>query len=279
VSDDLVPLPDGRQAQIWYGGAADGPAVLFCHGCPDTRWAARTGERAAREVGVRLLCVNRPGYGRSDAHPSTMTSVADDAVAVADTLGIDDFGVLGMSVGGAYAAALAARHADRVPVLGLVATPAMTSTTDDSETVEAAMTRHRPGFEEYVAGIAPEDPDDRAVAARFLAGLPAPDAALLRARTVEDVTASVREALANHDGYLRDAALLFRDWGYRVEDVTASSHLWYGADDDRNPPAVGAWWAERLTDSRVVVRPGSTHLATLLDHWPDVLGTLTRYLD
>ena len=93
------------------------------------------------------------------------------------------------------------------------------------------------------------------------------------------MAASVREALAHHDGYVRDAALLFRDWGYRVEDVAATTYLWYGADDDRNPPEVGAWWAGRLTDSRLVVRPGTTHLATLLAHWPDVLGTLKRYLD
>lgn len=85
---DRVTLPDGRTAQLWVGGAADGPVVLFCHGCPDTRHAAMTGEQAAREAGVRLLAVNRPGYGDSDAHASSQGSVADDAVAVADLLGI-----------------------------------------------------------------------------------------------------------------------------------------------------------------------------------------------
>ena len=51
-------------------------------------------------------------------------AVADDTVALADLLGIDRFAVLGMSVGGPYALATAARHPDRVTAVGLVEAPA-----------------------------------------------------------------------------------------------------------------------------------------------------------
>lgn len=67
---DVLSLPDRRQAQFWRGGSESGPVVLFFHGTPDTRWAARFGEAAAVAVGVRLLCVNRPGYGLSTRHAS-----------------------------------------------------------------------------------------------------------------------------------------------------------------------------------------------------------------
>lgn len=115
-------LPDGRSVQFWLGGADSGAVVLFFHGCPDTRWAARTGDIAAREAGARLLCVNRQGYGRSALADSTHTSAAGDAMSVADILGIGEVSVLGMSVGGGYAAACAAAYADRVRRLGVVAT-------------------------------------------------------------------------------------------------------------------------------------------------------------
>ena len=119
---DTVELAGGRVAQLWLGGADSGPVVLFFHGCPDTRWAARSGEDAAREAGVRLLCVNRPGYGASSPAPSSHGSVADDSAEVLDLLGIAEVAALGMSVGGAYAAAFAARHPDRTRALGVVAT-------------------------------------------------------------------------------------------------------------------------------------------------------------
>ncbi|MGA9344545.1 MAG: alpha/beta hydrolase, partial [Nocardioidaceae bacterium] len=88
-SHDVLTLPDGRQAQWWDGGDPRGSAVFFFHGCPDTRHAARSGAAAARELGIRLVAVNRPGYGRSTSTESDHVSVADDTVAVADLLGID----------------------------------------------------------------------------------------------------------------------------------------------------------------------------------------------
>ena len=207
-------------------------------GGPDRR------HRAA-SAGVRLICVNRPGYGTSTPTDSTMTSVADDAVAVLDLLDVDRVGVLGMSVGGAYAAALAARHPDRVAALAIVAAPRETRSAMGA--LDAEVERARPEFAQWAAGVNAADPDDAALAARWLASQPPDDAALLGAElSTADLAASVREALACHDGYLRDAALLFSDWGFDPSDIRCPTHLWYGARDDRNPPATGQWWADRV---------------------------------
>ena len=170
-------LPDGRRAQLWTGGAAGGPTVLVCHGTPDTRWVARTGRAAATAVGVRLLSVNRPGYGTSTPARSTMSSVADDTVALLDALGLDRVAVLGMSVGGAYAAALAARHPDRVAALAVVAAPLEARTAMGP--AEAMVEQARPEFQAWAATVGVADPDDSAVAARWLGALPPADAALL----------------------------------------------------------------------------------------------------
>jgi pimeloyl-ACP methyl ester carboxylesterase len=270
-----VDLPDGRRARLWLGGAAAGPLVVVLHGCPDTRHVAMTGHEDAVAAGVRLLCVNRPGYGDSTPHAGTQASVADDAAAVARALGHERFAVLGMSVGCSYAVALAARHPERVAALGLVAAQAPVP---EPGTVEEKVERFRPGFAEHVAGIDPDDPDDTALARRFLALLPAADGALLERRVgTTGVAASVREALASPEGYLRDAALLLSPWDHQPEDVRCPVHLWFGADDERSTYAA-AGWAGRFAGATVVVRPGTTHLATLLAHWPDVLGTARSHL-
>jgi pimeloyl-ACP methyl ester carboxylesterase len=269
----ILALPDGRSAQYWLGGADSGPVVLFFHGCPDTRWAARTGEAAARDLGVRLLCVNRQGYGASSLAPSTHVSAAADALAVADALGVGEVAVLGMSVGGGYAAACAATHPARVRALGVVATLPPPEA-EPEEGVEATMAGFAPGFAEHVAGLDPQDPDDAALAGRFLAALPDPDADLLRAALgTTGVAASVREALARTEGYLRDAALTFRPWAFDVSAVRCPTWLWYGEEDQRARPG-GDWLADRIPGAELVVRPGATHWATLAAWWPDVLRTL-----
>lgn len=291
---DLVRLPDGRRAQFWHGGASAGPVVFFLHGCPDSRLAARTGDAAARRTGVRLVAVNRPGYGRSDPDESGHVSVAADTIAVADLLGIDRFAVLGMSVGGPYAIACAARHPDRVKALGVVAAPAIApemdppwhrddlSPTQQSfvtqlavSTVAEAVELVRPEFEAYVARTAPED-DDVALARRLTEGLHPQDAQLLAALPPADVAGAAREALARTDGYLRDAAVTFRRWEVRPEQVDCRTWLWYGDLDGNAPVRNGQWLAEHIPGATLVVRKQTAHLATLVEHWDEILTTLRK---
>ena len=269
----LLTLADGRAAQYWSGGAGTGPAVVFFHGCPDTRWAAMTGEAAAREVGVRLVCVNRPGYGLSSRHASSHATVADDVAEVLDLLALERVAVLGMSVGGPYAVTMATRHPDRVGALGVAASLPMDATDDDS--VDGAMERYRPDFESFVSGIDPTDPDDRALADRWLATMPAQDAALLAPAGPGFVAASVREALADPDGYLRDAALLWREWPTRPGDVRCPTRLWYGGLDVRARRG-GDWFAARIPGAVLELRATASHWATLADHWAATLGWLGR---
>src|SRR5581483_7213701 len=118
--------------------------------------------------------VNRPGYGQSDPYPSDHLSVADDLVHAADRLGVPRFALVGMSVGGPYALACAARHPDRVTAVGVVAAPAMYTAPDAPRhpladrlagtPVDEAVAVLRPDFTAYVSRMAPEDPDDAALA-------------------------------------------------------------------------------------------------------------------
>ena len=208
-----VFLADGRALRYW-SSATPGPVVLFFHGCPDTRRMAMTGDQAAHDVGVRLVAFSRPGYGSSTATESTHRSVAGDAAELLDVWGIERVAVLGMSAGGPYAAAFAATYPERTTALGLVGSPAMT-VTESAGTVEDAMERLRPEFMAWRARIDPDDEDDAALAARFLAELPEADAALLRPFGDEFVGNLAWDALVDPTGYLRDAALLFRDLGLR----------------------------------------------------------------
>jgi pimeloyl-ACP methyl ester carboxylesterase len=262
---------DGRVLQAWTGGDPDGELVAVLHGCPDTRHVAMTGDAAAREVGVRLLCVNRPGYGSSTPHASTHASVADDLAGVVSELGRTRFAVLGMSVGGGYAVACAARHPDRVTALGLVATQPPGTRRESVDDLEAEMA---PEFLRWRAGVAPDDPDDQALAYRWLSLLPPADAALAPPRTTAEVAASVREALREPDGYLRDAAIMSRPWSHGAELVRCPVRAWFGELDDRSAVAAASELLADVADVEVTVRPATTHLATLVAHWPGVLATL-----
>jgi pimeloyl-ACP methyl ester carboxylesterase len=266
---------DGRVLQGWVGGAPDGPPVAVLHGCPDTRHVAMGGDDAARAVGVRLLCVNRPGYGASSVHGSSHASVADDLAGVAHELGHERFGVLAMSVGGGYGVACAARHPDRVGVLGLVATQPPGTRHDPVDDLVAELA---PEFLAWRARVDPTDPDDAALVERWLTMLPPGDADLVAGCGTEAVASSLREALAEPWGYLRDAALMSRPWAHDPTEVRCPVHAWFGELDDRASPEAAADLLSGFGDLAVTVRPATTHLATLVAHWPEVLGALARNL-
>jgi pimeloyl-ACP methyl ester carboxylesterase len=266
-----VLLADGRVIRYW-SSATSGPIVLFFHGCPDTRRIAMTGDRAAGQAGVRLLAFNRPGYGSSTPTASTHTSVARDAAELLDIWGIEKVAVLGMSVGASYAAAFAATYPERTTALGLVSAQGMTATDVDGS-VEDAMQRMRPEFMAWRERIDPDDEDDAALAARFLAELPEDDAALLREFDDEFVGGLVWEAVIKPEGYLRDAALLFRAWDFDPAAISCPVSMWIGSDDDQ-AVASADWWTEQLPQVRVEVLPGTSHLAALVTQWPQILRRL-----
>ena len=272
----LVRLPDGRRLHVWEGGDPLGHPVVFLHGCPDCRLAAVPGSPAASALGVRLISFSRPGYGSSDPCESDHLTVADDIVALVDALGIDRFALIGMSVGGPYALACAARHPVRVTSVAMVAAPVPSARPELLPlTVDEGIEFFRPDFEQYVARVAPTDPD---VLARALPLLPAPDAASLAGLPAELVAASIRESLARTGGYLRDAAVTFTRWPFSLADVTCPVHLFYGSLDPGAPPSFGHWYADNLADTHLTVLDDTGHLGALLENWDRILESVRPLL-
>ena len=268
-----VFLSDGRALRYWNGGT-DGPVVLVFHGCPDTRRIAMTGAKAAYDAGVRLLAFNRPGYGSSTPAASTHTSVASDAAELLDLWGIDRVAVLGMSVGGSYAAAFAATYPDRVTAMALVSAQGNT-VTDTEGTVEDAVERMRPEFMDWRAKIDPDDEDDAALAARFLAELPAADAALApRVRRRVRRLPGLRGAGEAGGLPPRRGPAVPRRGTSTPSAVRCPTTVWCGELDDNalSRRALVGRAACRRHD--VDVLPGTTHLATLLTQWPAILRRL-----
>jgi pimeloyl-ACP methyl ester carboxylesterase len=125
MPDQTLPLPDGRVVGYADYGSADGTGVLWCHGGPGSRLEPAAFAPDAAESGLRIIGIDRPGYGLSSPKPErTIADWVPDGLAVADALALDRFVTVGCSTGGAYALALAALAPARV--LGVVACCALT---------------------------------------------------------------------------------------------------------------------------------------------------------
>jgi pimeloyl-ACP methyl ester carboxylesterase len=118
--DHQIKSPDGRIISFSDFGNQDQIPVLWCHGGPGSRLEPQSEEAKANAAGLRLIGIDRPGYGASSPQPGR--SICDwtaDALAVADYLNIEQFFIVGTSTGGAYALATAAVAPERI--LGVIA--------------------------------------------------------------------------------------------------------------------------------------------------------------
>ena len=270
-------LPDGRRLDVWQGGDPLGTPLVFFHGTPGGRLQAALGDGAASRAGVRLLAFSRPGYGGSTDAPTTLSSVGRDAGLFADALGLDGFAVLGVSGGGPYAVATAAELPDRVRVVGVVAGIGPLLVLDPAAADDAAVRAALAG--DHDSAIALQDasmtggalgngPGTRAAGVR-VGGFVSPE-------ILEPWTAVGRPGVPSYRGVSRDTLAFTAGWDVELADVRAPVHLWYGDRDRTVGLEHGEWLHTHLPTSRLVVREGAGHAATLLAHWADVLTDLAR---
>jgi len=228
------------------------------------------------QLGVRLIAFDRPGYGNSDRLLGrTVADIADDVVAIADTLGISNFAVLGRSAGGPHALACAALMPERVTraaVLVGLAPP-------DAEGLEwqagmaasnvTAFTIAANSLEVLAAKLEPEAAAIRANPAQLLAALDAEMADADRL-IVGDVgikillMAAYAEALrASSSGWVDDVLALASDWGFDPASVSVPVLLWHGDRDVFSPPSHLQWLADRIQFAEVIIQAGAAHFSAL----------------
>ena len=117
--DQSIRLASRRTVGFADFGRPGDPAVLWCHGGPGSRLEPAYVAPSALDAGLRIVGLDRPGYGLSTPQPGrAIRDWVDEALTVADHLGIDRFVTVGISTGGAYALAVAASAPERV--LGVV---------------------------------------------------------------------------------------------------------------------------------------------------------------
>jgi len=116
-------LNKGRHLSYFKYGSKSGTPVFYFHGFPGSHLEVEmnNGDEIAKMLNIRLIAVNRPGYGDSDFQPKrSLLDWPDDIVELADSLGINKFSVVGGSGGGPYAIACAYKIPDRIKKVGVV---------------------------------------------------------------------------------------------------------------------------------------------------------------
>jgi pimeloyl-ACP methyl ester carboxylesterase len=115
VQGETTGFASVNGVRLFYATIGEGPPVVLLHGglANSDYWGLQVAALAPRH---RVILVDSRGHGRStrDARPFGYDLMADDVVALLDTMHIDRADIVGWSDGGIIGLDLAIRHPDRV---------------------------------------------------------------------------------------------------------------------------------------------------------------------
>ncbi len=253
-----MPLIRANGVDLFYDftGPAEAPVVVFSNSLGTTleMWDAQIRALSNR---FRCLRYDTRGHGRSPVRDEALSidDLADDCAGLLDALGIDKAHVVGLSLGGMTAQALAVRHPDRVASLVLMATAA-----------------HLPS---------PDSWDQRARTVREQGMAALVDVVMQRWFTADTVALApervkpVRDRFESLDprGYAV-ACLAIRDMDLRgrIGAVRVPTLVIAGEDDPATPIEMAEEIARLIPGAELTVVPEAAHLIAL--EQPDVVNLL-----
>lgn len=273
MTDDTLTV-DGAQVRWYAAGDADAPVtVMWHHGTPNIGAPPAPLLDAARDLGVRFVSFDRPGYGGSDAAgPRAVADLVPVIRAVADASGAERLAHLAHSGGGPSALAVAHADPERTPAVALVAsiTPPsglglkwFTGMAGAGTAELKAALKGGDALREHLesADFDPEIFTERDH--RILEG----DWAWLGEMAAAGVETGI-------DGAVYDNLSFVGPWGFDVADVEVPVLVVQGTDDRIVPAQHGRWLASTLPHAEHWEREGEGHLS-VLSSGRDILAWLT----
>jgi len=284
--DRTLRARDGRQIGFASFGDPDGVPVFYFHGLVSSRLEGALAHAAALRRNVRIVALDRPGFGLSDPRPGhRIVDFADDVEDVADALGLRQFSLASVSTGGPFALATAARLPDRVRAISLISSPGPyrePASLVGMDIRSRVMLVWLPRFAPWLLApiwnrLAQLSDRDPAGLLRLIADMmPSSERRAISSPEIAEVFMdSAYEAFrSGTDGVVMEQRLLARDWGFAVRKVDAPVWLWHGEEDGASPVTMARWLAAELPKCRPRYLPGRGVIVAG-DVMPEAIATLS----
>jgi len=263
----------GRRLSYYQYGAMDGVPIFFCHGTGSHIHVALF-HKAAKESGYRIIVPDRPGIGLSEFYRDRkILDGADDIASLADHLGIDKFGVIGISGGGPTLLACAYSLASRLKFVVDLACAAPLYTDPSAlkdlgwvDRVYAKLGVWLPlglfqipfallGFQQKMLK------SPQAFAKMMQSSMCKADMELFKDKDLQYLFMRDFQELFKQGskGPSLDAQLIYHPWGFDVRDIKCHVDIRQGSEDRWIPPSFSRYLAGALPNAKLYMIQGQGH--------------------
>lgn len=283
VREFEVHLDSGRVLEVSEAGDPDGVPIFALYGTPSSRLLYPQHVADADRHHIRLISYSRPGYGTSTPRPGRrLVDDAEDVAAVADSLGLDRFGVWGHSGGGAPALACAAALPRRVAAAASLAGTAPYPA-EGIDWFEGMGEFNVEDFKMMLQDEAEWELKSRRDADEILKATPSELAQIFATLMSEvdrkDLTyelaswmhATMKEAYKTGiRGICDDGLAIIKPWGFDPASIEVPVQIWQGQHDKFVPFSHGVWLASRIPCAEAHLEKDEGHLGLFTRRIPEV---------
>jgi pimeloyl-ACP methyl ester carboxylesterase len=279
---NFITLPDGRKLSYAEFGKPDGHPVIYFHGggSGSRLDPLLLGNELISQSGIRMIAPDRPGIGQSDFQPNRgFADYPPDILFLTDTLGLDKFSVLGISCGGGYVLACAAKISDRIWSAVVVSGAWEMDDLSDlpiSTRWAYALIKKFPGLCNILLKLllrslqgSPEK-----LLANFKKQSPAVDYAVLVPR-IQAFQASLNEAMHQGiKGVALDVLLYLRPWDFNLDEIQTPLTFFHGGQDRNVPMSMAKRAVDRLPTAKLLAYPNEGHMSIIINQFEAIVRAL-----
>ncbi len=275
-------LKDGRRLGFAEFGDPSGKPVILFHDLWGNRTLRHPDDSILKSCGIRLIGVDRPGYGLSTRKPKRgLMDVVDDIMLLSKALKLEQFAVLGYSAGGPYALACAYRFPEIVRRCAVVSSLPPMDNPQAFHSINGYYSRMfqlangmEPFLRLLLRGFFQLDAkrDSAQYMRELAASLSISDQEILsnleffnlRRQMWEELRRSGSEVVAD------EMVSLIKPWGFHLQSIRVPVNVWWGEADTFVNPYVGKRMASLMPSASLRQEPEAGHLI-LFSHWQAIL--------
>lgn len=282
---NFLTLPDNRQLAYAEYGDSDGHPVFYFHGGGSSRLEPLLlGYEAFTRFGLRLIAPDRPGIGQSDFQLNRgFSDWTKDVVSLADALDLDKFSAMGVSSGGGYVAACAAKIPHRLHSAVIVSGAWEFTTADllENKRWGLILIKYLPWLYQasmkFTQRSLNGSPDK--LLKTLQKTLPTADYEVLKLPgRLEQTCEALNEGLRSGTrGTAYDLQLYSRKWDFSLDEIQMPLILFYGEEDKNVPIELVKRTAAVLPTAELVMYPNEGHISVVVNQIETITKALRTY--
>lgn len=290
IDSQKMKLSDGRTLGYAEYGPLRGVPVFYFHGFPGSRFEAAIVEDRLECLNVHLIAIDRPGMGISDYQKNrTILDFPEDVQELAEYLGLDNYGVLGVSGGGPYSLACAYR----IPSETLIGCAVVSGSgpyhltkdgLDKGEKTVLFMVKNFQWLFRFILWLQLGRNVTNMVwwkknYSKLGTGLPETDERIFNDQRVKEsiIAKSIEAFRQGSKGLVTDFKLYSEDWGFKFSEIPYETKvsLFHGEMDKNVPISIAKSLSEQIPNCKTQFYSDEGHLSVLANKVEEIMQTFT----